>query len=85
MVFEESINGQHGNYGLVLEYMEFDEMIEYIEIYQPAWESKLLMIRDVSHGLCYLHSQNPPVIHGDLKIRNVLISGEFKAKVRNPT
>jgi len=31
----------------------------------------------------YLHTKTTPVIHGDLKIQNVLIAEDYKAKVVN--
>ena len=38
-------------------------------------------LREIVSGMKYLHNQNPPVIHGDLKIGNVLVSDNLVAKV----
>lgn len=42
---------------------------------QDIWR----FIRDVSAGLAYLHNQNPPIIHQDIKPDNILIApnGDF--------
>ena len=42
---------------------------------------KLSVLRDVSAGLLYLHSFNPPIIHGDLTTTNILLTQDWRAKI----
>jgi len=42
---------------------------------------KLQISQGVIRGMNYLHTKNPPVVHGDLKVQNVLIGDDYKAKV----
>ena len=44
-------------------------------------ERKLSILHDVAKGLEYLHSQNPIIVHCDLKPRNVLLTAELTAKI----
>ena len=39
------------------------------------------ILHDVALGLCYLHSQTPPIIHRDLSSNNVLLTREMTAKI----
>lgn len=38
-------------------------------------------IQCYNSGLCYLHSQIPPILHGNFKTANVLVDENFTAKV----
>ena len=42
---------------------------------------KLSMLLDVSRGLWYLHAHDPPIVHRDLSPNNVLLTGQFVAKI----
>ena len=42
---------------------------------------KKSILLDVSHGLLYLHTQTPPIIHCDLTANNVLLTSDMKAKI----
>ena len=51
-------------------------------IFQVDWPMKLFLAHGVVCGMEYLHSILPhPVIHGDLKIQNVLVGDGLVAKV----
>ena len=39
------------------------------------------ILHDVALGLCYLHSQTPPVIHRDLSSNNILLTPNMIAKI----
>jgi serine/threonine protein kinase len=43
--------------------------------------AKLQLAVDVAEALVYVHSFSPPLVHRDLKSRNVLISNEMEAKL----
>ena len=39
------------------------------------------ILHDVALALCYLHSQQPPIIHRDLSANNVLLTENMRAKI----
>ncbi|XRB16649.1 guanylate cyclase [Pseudoscourfieldia marina] len=45
------------------------------------WEMRLSFCRDMARGLMYLHSQEPPVLHQDLKSHNMLVDDRWNVKV----
>lgn len=42
---------------------------------------KLQIAHGVIHGMNYLHTMEPPVVHGDLKVQNILIGDGYVPKV----
>ncbi|KAJ0989794.1 hypothetical protein J5N97_008150 [Dioscorea zingiberensis] len=49
-----------------------------------SWKQRVQIACGVADGLSYLHNYaNPPYIHKDLKSSNVLLDGEFTAKIGN--
>ena len=42
---------------------------------------KLSILSEVSLGLRYLHSRNPPIVHRDLTPNNILLGGHLEAKI----
>lgn len=72
---------------VVLEYMHGGELRalldQYLESKQPVGftKQKATIALQVCHALTYLHSLEPPVIHRDLKSRNILFTSDMEAKL----
>ena len=46
-----------------------------------GWNIKLKIAIDTAAGMTYLHDQDPPVVHRDLKSQNILIDHRYTAKL----
>ncbi|KAF9004231.1 hypothetical protein BDQ17DRAFT_1305004 [Cyathus striatus] len=57
---------------LVSPWMEKGNVLEYLQ--NPECKDRLSLLLDVARGVEYLHNLRPPVIHGDLKGNNILIT-----------
>lgn len=68
---------------LVMEFMEYGSLYELLQndTMHLGGDIILQVMRDLVQGLRYLHSSRPPIFHGDLKARNILIDSRFRAKV----
>ncbi|KAG8919014.1 hypothetical protein FRC00_011844, partial [Tulasnella sp. 408] len=62
---------EDGTPAIVSRWMDNGDVLTYLAKHLFADRRKL--VRQVAEGLLYLHSQSPPVVHGDLKGGNVLI------------
>ncbi|XP_028768550.1 receptor-like serine/threonine-protein kinase At4g25390 [Neltuma alba] len=45
------------------------------------WKKRFSVIVDIAKGIQYLHSCDPPVIHGDIKPSNILLDRSLTAKI----
>uniref|UniRef100_A0A6U4U0M3 guanylate cyclase n=2 Tax=Hemiselmis andersenii TaxID=464988 RepID=A0A6U4U0M3_HEMAN len=68
---------------LVMEFMTLGSLHDLLsnESYPFEADVLLFMLRDIVQGMRFLHTADPPIVHGDLKAANVLITENFKAKV----
>jgi hypothetical protein len=72
----------------LLEYMPNGDLRSHLESTarksgkRPVWNTqKLQLAVDIAEALVYVHSFSPPLVHRDLKSRNVLLTDDMKAKV----
>jgi serine/threonine protein kinase len=68
---------------MVMEYMENGSLYDLLqnETLHISGDLIVQIFRDVSQGLRFLHASKPPILHGDLKAKNILVDSRFRAKV----
>ncbi|GMF33823.1 unnamed protein product [Phytophthora lilii] len=72
---------------VVLEYMDGGDLRSLLTNYEATGHpvgfnrEKVTIALQVCHALAYMHSLSPPVIHRDLKSRNVLLNQGLEAKL----
>ena len=74
---------QQLNLRLVLERTEYNLDAFLWEFQGIPMYVKLSILQDVSRGLYYLHSQNPPLLHCDLNCSNITLTDALIAKICN--
>ena len=66
---------------MVMEMMA-DSLTSFVEKHEEIpVHIKYSIIHDVSVGLCYLHSHDPPIVHRDLSPNNILLTAYHMAKI----
>ncbi|OQR88746.1 protein kinase [Achlya hypogyna] len=69
---------------VVVEYMDLGDLRSYLAARRVAdfsWKDKFAHIMSIARGLVYLHTFEPPIIHRDLKSRNVLLDSKKGTKL----
>lgn len=69
---------------IVTELCENGDLYEYMKrTPRPPFAQQMAMMHDIAHGVAYLHSRRPPIVHRDLKSQNILVSGSKRAKIND--
>ncbi|KAK9068521.1 hypothetical protein SSX86_012635 [Deinandra increscens subsp. villosa] len=66
---------------LVYEYASNGSLDKHLKDASVTWTQRLKVAIDVAVTLDFLHSGDSPVVHKDIKSANILLTGDWKAKV----
>uniref|UniRef100_A0A0W0G7T2 Protein kinase domain-containing protein n=1 Tax=Moniliophthora roreri TaxID=221103 RepID=A0A0W0G7T2_MONRR len=66
---------------IVSPWMENGTVIAYTKSQGSSTEDKISMIMEISQGIQYLHKHHPPVVHGDIKGANILVSDDGQCRL----
>ncbi|KAG8984429.1 hypothetical protein FRB90_005326, partial [Tulasnella sp. 427] len=66
---------------LVFPWAENGTLREFVASREWEIPERLALIHDVAHGVEYLHGQQPPIYHGDLKSVNILVNWLYRAVI----
>ena len=72
-----------GQFGIVMEYVSGGNLFQLLQDDKRKISNYQLMriAKEVALGMNWLHSSQPPIIHRDLKLTNVLLDGDLTAKL----
>ncbi|KAE9403586.1 kinase-like protein, partial [Gymnopus androsaceus JB14] len=60
---------------LISPWMENKDVMTYLR--KNPSHDRHSVLSEVAAGLCYLHSRDPPILHGDIRGANILVSDDF--------
>lgn len=66
---------------MVMEYMSNGSLNNLLASHTLMWPKKFQMIYEASMGMNFLHSMQPPLLHLNLKLSNILIDDHLHVKV----
>ncbi len=58
----------------VMDFIEGTDLSEFVKSKKLKTEDIIRFSRQLCEAACYLHSQNPPIIHSDIKPQNIMIT-----------
>ncbi|XP_035240335.1 ankyrin repeat and protein kinase domain-containing protein 1 isoform X2 [Anguilla anguilla] len=66
---------------VVMEFMTSGSLESLLSSHELMWPKKFLMIHEITMGMNFLHSTNPPLLHLNLKLANVLLDHHLHVKI----
>ncbi|XP_060199005.1 serine/threonine-protein kinase-like protein At3g51990 [Lycium barbarum] len=78
-----AVDDSNQNKLIVVEFMPNGSLYELLHCSSkpPNWTRRVKFALQIAKGVHFLHSSNPPVIHRDIKSSNILLDGNFSARL----
>ncbi|XP_072043518.1 uncharacterized protein [Amphiura filiformis] len=77
-------NPEAKSVGIVMEFLEHGDLLKFNRKFMmdgDCMARKIEMVHEIALGMNFLHNQNPPLIHRDLKLENVFVGRDFIVKI----
>ena len=75
------IVNENNEKGIVMEYIKNGNLKKFLIFLEGGcWPRCVHMIRDIASGLSHMHGLDPPLVHRDIKLSNIMIDGSYTAK-----
>ncbi|XP_030043381.1 receptor-interacting serine/threonine-protein kinase 3 isoform X3 [Microcaecilia unicolor] len=83
----KKVEGEYKQFGLIVEYMAIGSLYSLFQKVTPKslpWPLRFQILNQVAIGMRYLHHElQPPLLHLDLKPKNVLLNESLNIQLRN--
>ena len=83
LVIFMGVIAEKNNISIVTEYCEGGTLFELLSKknkIEISWELKIKILLEIAIGMNFLHSNNPPILHRDLKSLNILLTDKIEKK-----
>ncbi|KAB5594293.1 Serine/threonine-protein kinase [Ceratobasidium theobromae] len=66
---------------MITEYCPLGTLADYLAAHRQIDDLAMRQIHDIASAVVYMHERDPPVVHGDLKAENILISKNHTPRI----
>jgi len=81
VLYGACLDSQHADVALIMELLHGQTLSRFLSDEQPTSLVRVRLLADISAAVAFLHSRQPPIVHGDLKGANIFVESDARAKL----